>query len=487
MFDSLVIVGIVGVGVTGFIALLMMFAANYIKAEPNEALIFTGRKYRMQVTDEDGTRTVTRGWRAIIGGAALRIPVIERVSRISLELMNLADVRVNEAYSKQGVPVSIEAVANVKISSNDQLLPRAVERFLDVPRDQIKRVIKETLEGQLRDIIGVMTVEELYQDRDNFVARVLDQAGKELEKIGVIIDIINIQDIRDEQGYLMALGVGRTAEVKRDAQIMSAEAARDATIKSENARREGEVVRAEQERLVAEAEKSRDVAKQDYAGEKLAAQRQAEQQGPLSEAKSRQEVVAEEQKVLEREQEARKLVEEAKAAAEEARYRAEVIVPAEAQKAAAIAKAEGEAEALLTMKRAEAEGIRAVLEGEAEGLRQKAEAWNQFGQAAQLNLSLEAFKEVAAASARTIGAVKFDKVVAIDGGGDGESSVARMLTAAPSGMLKFLEQTGAMLGVDFRGKVQELMANQADVTGGDRSTPAGAAEETVKLDETPKA
>jgi len=158
---------------------------------------------------------VERGWRAVVGGAALKIPVIEKISRISLELINLKDVRVEKAYSKEGVPVTIEAVANVKISSDEGMLGRAVERFLSSSTQEIKQIIKETLEGQLRDIIGVLTVEQLYQERQMFVDKVLDQSGEELAKIGVIIDIINIQDIRDERGYLEALGVKRTSEVKK--------------------------------------------------------------------------------------------------------------------------------------------------------------------------------------------------------------------------------------------------------------------------------
>jgi len=158
--------------VVGFFAILMLFVNNYLKAEPNEALILTGRKYRTQITDKSGhEQVITRGWRAIVGGATLKIPVIEKVSRLSLELMNLADVKVVSAYSKEGVPVTIDAVANVKISSEEEMLARAVERFLSTPRQQIHQIIKETLEGQLRDIIGVLTVEELYQNETCSSAR----------------------------------------------------------------------------------------------------------------------------------------------------------------------------------------------------------------------------------------------------------------------------------------------------------------------------
>jgi flotillin len=457
---------VIGAVVVGFIAILMLFVSNYLKAEPNEALILTGRRYKVPVTGPDGqTRIVSRGWRAVVGGATLKIPVIEKVSRMSLELMNLPEVKVTAAYSREGVPVSIEAVANVKISSESEMLARAVERFLSAPRQQIMQVIRETLEGQLRDIIGVLSVEELYQKREMFVEKVLDQSGDELAKIGVIMDIINIQDIRDDRGYLEALGIKRTAEVKRDAAIGRAEAERDAVQKSEMARREGQVVKAEQERQIAEAERSRDVAKQEYRGQTLSAQHKADQQGPLSEAKARQEVVNEEQRVLEVEQRARMKVEEARAEAESQRYRADVVVPADAEKQAAILRAEGEAQAVIKRKEAEARGIQAVLTAEAEGLREKAEAWNAYGKAAQLNLILEALKIVAEKGAESLGRVKFDKVIAIDGGGgDGASSVGRLMTAAPGALVKFMEQIRGMTGIDLGKLLTEVREQPADTT-----------------------
>jgi len=461
--EHLGLIVVIAVSFTAVFAIVLIIANNWLKAEPNEALIFTGRKNKVRT--EDG-QVITRGWRAVVGGAKLRIPVMERVNKISLKTMNLADVRVEKAYSKEGVPVTIDAVANVKISGDEGMLDRAVERFLGTDARQIQQIIKETLEGQLRDIIGVLTVEELYQKRDMFVNKVLDQAGEELAKIGVIIDIINIQDIRDERGYLEALGIKRTAEVKRDATIGQAEADRDAMQQSETARREGEVVRAEQEKQIAEAEKDRDVAKQQYRGETLSANKKADQQGPLAEAMARQEVVIEEQKVLEEQQRAREKVEGAKAEAEEQKYRAEVVVPADAQKQAAILRADGEAEAILKVAEAKAKGTRLQLEAEAKGLREKAEAWNAYGKAAQLNLTLEAIKAVAGEGAKSIGQVKFDKVIALDSGnGNGDNAVNRLMTAAPGALVKFLEQVKAATGIDLAERLQEIssMPDEKDV------------------------
>ena len=447
--------------VVGIVLIFMILMRYYIKVPPNIALILTGRRYRVTIEDPDGTRrTVTRKWKAVIGGTVFRVPVLEQINWMSLELLNLPSVRVAAAYSKEGVPVTIEAVANVKVSSEETMLARAVERFLSSSPDEIGQIIKETLEGQLRDIIGVLTVEELYQKRDMFVGKVLEQAGLELAKIGVIIDIINIQDIRDERGYLEALGVRRTSEVKRDAAIGQAEAERDAMQQSETARREGMVVKAEQERQTAEAEKDRDAAKQQYVGEVLAAEKKAQQQGPLAEARARQEVVQEQQKVKEVEQRARMKAEEARALAEEQRYRAEVVVPADASKQRAILEAEGEAQAILKKKDAEARGIEMVMRAEAEGLKEKARAWNQYGKAAQLNLILQAVQAVAGSGADALGQIKFDRVVAIDSGGDGEHAVSRLMTAAPGALVKFLEQVSAMTGIELETLLKDVLAQK---------------------------
>ncbi|MBN2270567.1 MAG: hypothetical protein JXN61_08135 [Sedimentisphaerales bacterium] len=473
--ENMGLIIVIVVAFIGVISGIMIFAANYIKAEPHEALVFTGRRHK----------DTKRGWVAIVGGAKFRIPVLEVVNRISLKTMNLPDVRVEAAYSAEGVPVTIEAVANVKISSEQEMLAKAVERFLGTTDHQIMQIIKETLEGQLRDIIGVMTVEQLYQQRDMFVNKVLEQSGEELAKIGVIIDIINIQDIRDERGYLEALGRKRTAEVIRDAEIGEAEAKRDAMKRSETARREGEVVRAEQERQIAEAEKDRDVAKQDYVGQTLAATKKAEQQGPLSEAQARQAVVIEEQKVLEEQQKAREKVESARAEAEEQKYRADRVIPAEADRQAVILKAEGDAAAILKRAEAEAKGIQLKLEAEAEGLRKKAEAWNTYGKAAQLNLALEAIKEVAGRGADALGEIKFDKVIAIDSGGDGDTAVNRMLTAVPAGLVKFMEQMKAATGMDLADILKKINAMEDETTGSAQIT-ADAQDAGPQTDADPK-
>ena len=507
MLGEFVIPIVIGAVAVVVLAIGAVTAMNYRKAEPNEALILTGRKYKVKVRDADGSeREVSRGWRAVVGGGTVKFPVLERESRMSLELMNLKNVRVVAAYSAEGVPVTIDAVANVKVGSEAQMLALAVERFLSVPMDEIQMVIKETLEGQLRDIIGMLTVEELYQKREMFVERVLRQAGDELGKIGIQIDIINIQDIRDEQGYLNALGEKRTAEVKRDAEVGRALAEAETMQKAETAKREGLTVRAEQERQVKEADKDRDVAAAGYVGLTEASQAEAAQQGPIHDAKARQVLVVEEQKVVVAETEARKdvvqteqavlrveqeereKVQLARARAEAALKKADVVVPAEAAKEAAIVQADGsrqavvltadgaaeavkreaaaEAERIKAVALAEADGIRAKGEAEAEVLERKAESYKKFEHAAILSLQLETLQAVAGAAATGLDKVTFDKIVAIDGGGSGaegasgDHALVRMVQSGPKVITDFVEQIYAIHGVDLRDALKEELTRR---------------------------
>jgi len=435
----------VGALVVVIIVGFVMFATNYLKAEPDRALILTGRK----------------GWRSIVGAATLRIPILETTAWMSLRNMNLPNVSVENAYSLEGVPVSIEVVANTKISSEKEMLGRAIERFLGVPVESIKQVIKETIEGQLRDIIGTMTVEQLNQDRETFIKRVLEQSSAELGKMGITVDVLNIQKISDPNGYLDALGRKRTAEIIKNAEIGEAEAQKESMINTETAKREGEVVKADQEKQTSEAVKMRDVAMQQYHGETIAATATANQQQPLADAIARQGVVKEEQKVFEEKEKARKAVEAAKADANAELFRADIVVPADAQREAAILTAQGEAKAIEEVAKAEAykikvageaegEAIKAKLLGEAEGTSNLADALNRYEEPGKLKITLDTMKVVAEVGAKTLDNVIPEKVIVFDSGGNGHGgALSRALNAGPAALAQFMEMMNDATGIDL--------------------------------------
>jgi flotillin len=247
MFESsiLVIVGVVVGVVVALLVALMLLSKNYIKVSPNQAAVISGRTRRLG----DGT---TVGYRQVRGGATLVVPFLEKVEYLDLNVITVP-LATSRAYTSQGVPVSVKAVANVKIKGDDESLRAAAERFLGMPQDQFHGLIFQTLEGHLRAILGTLTVEEINNDRQSFAQKLTSEAAGDLEKMGIGLDALTIQEISDEEGYLDALGKRRTAEVKRDAEIGQAEANRDSKIKASLALQEGEKVRLETEALIAQS------------------------------------------------------------------------------------------------------------------------------------------------------------------------------------------------------------------------------------------
>src|SRR5207249_4516160 len=191
------------------------------------------------------------------------LPLLEKVDLLSLEIMTL-DVTTPEVYTKPGVPIIVDGVAQVKVGGDEQSIRTSSEQFLGKTPDQIKDIALQTVEGHLRAIIGTMTTEDIYKNRDQFASSVQEVAVGDLANMGLLIVSFTLKDIRDSHGYLEALGKPRTAEVKRDAVIAQAEADRDAAIKSAQARQAGEIAKFEAETRIAEAQRDYQMKKADY-------------------------------------------------------------------------------------------------------------------------------------------------------------------------------------------------------------------------------
>ena len=471
---------------------------NYIKVSPNTVAVLSGRRRKTV----DG-RTV--GYRMVKGGAALRIPVLEKVEYLSLNVFTIG-LEIKRAYTVKGVPVSVKAVANVKIRSDDTSLQAAAERFLGMTHDQVQRVIFQTLEGHLRSILGTLTVEEVNSDRTSFAQKLTSEAAVDLEKMGIGVDVLTIQEISDEEEYLNALGKKRTAEVKRDASIGEAEALRDAKIKSSQAMQEGERAKFDADAEIAQAQRDFALRQAQYQAEIETQKAKAAQAGPLSEATARQSVVAEEVRVQRTRTQEMIAVQEQEVARKQKELQATVIKPAEAdreaaivraeaQQQAAILEAEGRRAALIAMAEAEQEKLRkegvgraaaVEAEGKAEaakieaiGLAQakaieaqgtaeaaailrKADAWKQFNDAAKLQTILERLPAIIQASSGVFGAVaaplgNIDKVVVIDQGGNGNASsgMTRLANTGPAVLFNLLQQLQA-LGLDLPTVLEQL-------------------------------
>jgi flotillin len=514
-FSTLLIPIIILVIVIAALIALMLISRNYIKVSPNQAAVISGRKRKLA----DGS---VAGYRLVRGGATLVFPFLEKVEYLDLNVITVP-LATQRAYTVQGVPVSVKAVANVKIKGDDSSLRAASERFLGMPQQVFHQLVFQTLEGHLRAILGTLTVEEINNDRQSFAQKLLTEAAGDLEKMGIGLDALTIQEISDEEGYLDALGKRRTAEVKRDAEIGQAEANRDSKIKASLALQEGEKVRLETEAQIAQSHRETEIQKAQVQAEIESERAKSLQAGPLADAKAQQQVTAEEvrvekirtqeqiavqeQEVLRKEKELEAtVVKQAEADRRAAVLRAQglqeaAILEAEGRKQAQIATAEaesqklqregqGRASAVEAEGRAEAEKIRAVGLAEAERLqatglaqakaieaqglaeaaaiKEKASAWREFNDAARLQTILEKLPAIIEASAPVFQAVaeplgKIDKVVMIDqGGGNGNGDgggLNRFAQTTPTLIFSLLQQLQS-LGLTLPEVMSQLGINQ---------------------------
>ena len=474
-------------GLLGVFAAMALFARNYIKVPPSMVAIFYGRK--LTLVDEKGNQS-TVGFRVVRGGAALRVPVLEQVEYLSLNIISIP-LKISRAYTKEGVPVTVEAVANVKIAGDDTSLRGAAERFLGMGTDKIKEVIFQTLEGHLRAILGTLTVEEINADRQAFAQKMTDEAAVDLKKMGVNIDILTIQQISDEMGYLDALGKKRTAEVKRDAVIGEAQAQRDAMIKSALADQEGKTKRYEADVAIAQSLRDKETRQAEFDAAVKSKRAESEQAGPLATAIARQKVTEQETRIDQVRKQQEVLVQTQEAARREQELQATVVKPAEAERQAAILRAEGEKQATITraearqkelefqgtgeaakierigraeaarvlaVGEAEAEVIKKKLLAEAEGLQKKAEAWKNFNEAAVINLVVDKMPELAQAFATQLAGIDKINIIEMGNGSAGSGGISKMMNTVGGGMTAMLSMLKDQFGID----VARLMQAKTD-------------------------
>src|SRR5690349_694253 len=437
-----------------FFTFLGIWAKRYMKVGPNQVLVISGRKHK--VLDPDGTvREV--GFKIRKGGGVFVLPVVEKVDVLSLELLTI-DVQTPEVYTSKGVPVRVDGVAQIKVKGDDVSISTAAEQFLSKTTDEIKNVATQTMEGHLRAILGTMTVEDIYQNRDAFASKVQEVAAGDMANMGLGIVSFTIRDIRDGQGYLEALGKPRIAQVKRDAVIAQAEADRDSVIRSAQATQAGQEAKFAADTKIAEAQRDYQMNVAQYqasvnqkkAEADLAYDLQKFKTGQLVKAEEVQVNIIEKQKQIELQQQEilrkqRELEANVQKPADAERYRVETIANAtkfqlemEATGAANAAKAKGlanadvmkatgvaEAEANQARGLAEATIIEAQGHATAEAMRQKADAFKQYNEAAVIQMIVQILPELAGKISEPLS--KTDKMVIVNSG-NGSGGGASKLT-----------------------------------------------------------
>jgi flotillin len=479
-----IVIAIAGVVFVVFV-FLSIISGRYTKVGPNQVLVVSGRRHKF--LEADGSAG-TRGFRIVKGGGTFILPVIEKSDILSLELLTI-DVQTPEVYTSKGVPVRVDGVAQVKVKGDDVSIATAAEQFLSKPTEEIKNVAMQTLEGHLRAILGTMTVEDIYQNRDAFASKVQEVAAGDMANMGLGIVSFTIRDIRDSQGYLEALGKPRIAQVKRDAQIAQAEADRDAMISSSQAQQAGQEAKFLADTRIAEAQRDYQsnlaqynaAVNQKKAEADLAYDLQKYKTGQLVKAEEVQVSIIEKQKQIELQQQEilrkqRELEAMVQKPADAERYRVEALasatkfqLEAEAAGAAAAAKAKGlaaaevaqatglaEAEASKARGLAEAAVIEAQGAATAESMRLKADSYKEYNEAAIIELIVRVLPEIAAKVSEPLS--KMEKMIVInsgDGSGGGASRITGDITQIIAQLPPVLE---SLTGVKFDKLMEQIPA-----------------------------
>ncbi len=460
-----------------FILAVYAVARRYRKVGPNMVMVISGRRYKIKTADG---RVDEVGFRIRRGGGAFILPLVEKVDLLSLEIMTL-DITTPEVYTKPGVPIIVDGVAQVKIGGDEQSIRTAAEQFLGKSPDQIKDIALQTVEGHLRAIIGTMSVEDIYKNRDQFASSVQEVAVSDLANMGIKIVSFTMKDIRDSHGYLEALGKPRTAEVKRDAIIAQAEADRDSNIRSAQARQAGEAAKFAADAQIADSQKNYLLQKASFDRQTNEAKAQADLAYDLQRFKTNQalkkeevqvavvekeqQVVVQEREILRREKELEATVKrladaeryrvQTEAEATRFKYEAEARGQAEAQKAKGLAQAE----VVKATGTAEADVIALKGSAEAEAMAKKANSWKEYNQAAITQLILQALPEIAKAIAEPLGKTEKITIVSTGGDGAGASKLTGDVTRIMAQLPPIVE---SLAGVDLKKLVECLPQLKSD-------------------------
>jgi flotillin len=454
------IIIIVGLSLLAFIILMGMLARMFRKAGPNEALIVYG----------------FRGPRVIKGHGTIIFPMVENCRELSLELMSFDVAPQQDLYTKQGVAVTVEAVAQIKVRSDQESILTAAEQFLTKTPPQREGLIRLVMEGHLRGIIGQLTVEQIVKEPEMVADRMRGTCADDMSKMGLEVVSFTIKEVRDKNEYITNMGRPDIVRIKRDAEIATAEAERDTAIRRANATREAAVAKAaaDQERVLAEtqslakqaqAQRDLDISKAQFAEQSRKQQAAADKAYELQTNITQQQVIAEQVKVQQIEKEQQIKVQEAEILRHEKELIATVLKEAEinrqrvevlaaAEKTRLTMEAEGRAAAIKTQGEAEASIIFQKGEAEAKAMNVKAEAYQGWSQAAVVDRLISNLPEVVRAMSEPLS--KVDKITIVSTGGD--AAGANKITGD---MAKMAAQVPALFealsGMDLR----QLMSNIA--------------------------
>ncbi|MEL6161745.1 MAG: SPFH domain-containing protein [Cyanobacteria bacterium J06627_32] len=410
--NSAALGGTIGLTLIVLIAVITFLKTCLRICKPNEILIISGRKYKQANGKEVG-------YRVIFGGRAVVIPIIERVEKMDMTTMPIP-VEVNNAYAKGGTPLNIQAIANVKVSSKRSIVGNAIERFLGRNRSEIRRVVRETLEGNLRGVVANLTPEQVNEDRLNFAERIAEDVARDLNKLGLQLDTLKVQSVTDDVDYLSSIGRRQIAKIVRDAEIAEAEALGQA------------------ERIEADCQKRAEV----FKSQALTITQEKQNELRKIKAELDQRSKSEEERTTAAAKEARARAEQqlqaVRAKLERLRLQADEVLPAEARREAQALHAKGAAAGLAENAKAAAE-VNEML----------AKVWQETGTEANQIFLLQQIEMILQEAAAIPHRMQLENINVIDNG-DGKA-IASLANVYPEVVRQFLAQVEQTLGIDVVG------------------------------------
>lgn len=458
---------IIGVVVILFVVFIL---ASYIKAPTDRALIVSGLR---------------KNPKFVIGKSALRIPFLQRVDKLELKMISV-DVKTKESVpTNEYINVNIDSAVKIKVGSSKEMLEKAASNFLNKNEDYIRNSVGDVLEGNVREIIGQMRLEDIVQDRKMFAEKVQENAAPDMARMGLEIVSFNVQNVTDEGNVIENLGIDRVVSISKSAQISRAESERDIAVAKANATKQANDARIEAETAIAERNNELEIKKQELkraadvkkAEADAAYEIQQQEQRKTIEittadaniAKQEKEIELREKEIAVKEKtldadirkqaEAEKYATQQKADAQLYQRQKEAEAKQfEIQKQAEAKKAQGiaEAESIKAKGLADAESIKARGLAEAEAMEKKAEAMAKYGKAAMTEMIIKVLPQMAEAIAKPLESI--DKVTIIDGG-SGENGVGTFSGNVPSVLAKTIESIKETTGFDL---TEVMKANTYD-------------------------
>ncbi len=425
-----------GIALAAIFIILIAISRLLLIAQPNEVVILSGRKRSLP----DGSIV---GYRIIRGGRAVRLPFLEKAAKMSLETIPL-ELSIQNAYSKGGIPLAVDAIANIKIDSKEPTFGNAVERFLQRTEAEIQKIAKETLEGNLRGVLASLTPEEVNEDRMKFAEVLMDEADIDLQKLGIQLDTLKITNISDDRGYMDSIGRMKSAEVVSNAKKAEADRQAEAEEAEALAKQKAETAKA---RSKQEIETAQIESQQNVAIAKTRANQLIEIENNnlrIKKAELEKDAVIKEKEAIVAGQKAQVLFEQELEAQriilQQKKLIADVIEPAKAKKEAYELEARGHASQI-------------IADGEAQlnVLKQNMLAFADAGSNSEKIYTLVMLPKIIESLTGTLNGIKIDKLTMVDSGGNSSEngSFSRLVNQIPGSIAQLSETIKTVTGVDI--------------------------------------